>query len=343
MTADSIDIITKLRRHPDWGEFVFPLDRLDIIRDAVIFIRRDGLIVFSEGYCHPPGQLIGNIVYEPHPEGSKTFFGQGFRSVIKRKAGEEDEWIDYREQIEIYRRLAPESQIDKPLFADYKCRFPLDEMAGFVDHRHSLRQARLKSAAVDDSMNKIAGMLKIPVETIGATGSMALGNLESAHDFDLVFYGTTAEHRALVDRIYGILEDPKRRVFEMGMHWAIRFYDDWGNMICPFFSYSDPAEIPLFKADFSLRRDGVEFRGRVTDDRHSFYMPSLLELEDVRLEGAQAPDRLTLILYHGGLRGEYRRGDRVRGKAKLADVTVPGKTFPALLSDHLLDTEKISE
>ena len=335
--------IGEIEDHPDFREFVFPLDRLDFIRDAVLFIRRDGLIIFSEGYFHPPGQLIGNIVYAPHPDGSKTFFGRRFRSVIKKKTGGEDEWIDYRDQLEIYRELAPESQVGKPLFARYKCLFNLEEMAGFVDHRHSLLQARLKVPAVDDSMNKIARMLAVPVETIGATGSMALGNLESAHDFDLVFYGTTTEHRVLVGRIYRILEDPERRVFEMGMHWAIRFYDDWGNMICPFFSYSDPSEIPLRRFDLALREEEVEFRGRVTDDRHSFYMPSVLELDGVEIQRRREPERLTLILYHGGLRGEYRLHDLVEGRAKLVEVITEHRSFPALLSDHLLDTRKVDK
>jgi predicted nucleotidyltransferase len=332
-----------VRDNRKFQEFVLPMEELKTIRDAMLFVRQDGLIVFSEGYFHPPGQLIANIIYVPDPEGKKSIFGRPYRSLIKKKgAGGEDEWIDYEDQIALYREIAPESQINKPLFAEYKCRFELAEMIGFVDHRRSLEKARRLSAEIDDSMRKVAGMLGIGVETIGATGSMALGNLDTAHDFDLVFYGTTARHWEIVERIYRIVEDPARQVFEMGMLWAIRFYDDWGNMICPFFSYLNPEEIPLKEFSLKLQQEEARLTAGVSDDTHTFYMPSLLELGEVELPGRPDLRTLTLILYHGGLRGEYRKGDRIRAAGKLVEVRTPDRRFPALLCTNLTDTEKIA-
>jgi predicted nucleotidyltransferase len=317
------------------------MEKLERIRDATVFIRRDGLVLFSEGYYHPPGSLIANIVYRPDPGGKKKIFGQPYTSVIKKKEADGEEgWITYEEQLELYRELAPESQENKPLFARYKCRFDLKEMVGFVDHRFSLKQARRLSPEIDDAMKKVAGMLKIPVETIGCTGSMSLGNLQTAHDFDLVFYGTVEESRRIVNQIYEITRDPARQVFELGMFWAIRFYDDWGNLICPFFSYIDPAEIPLRRFELKLIEEEAELTGLVADDTHTFYMPSLLQLDEVRMRERPRPP-LTLILYHGALRGEYRTGDRVRARGSLVEVKTPERSFPALLSTNLVETEKI--
>ncbi|HDL65200.1 MAG TPA: hypothetical protein ENH12_07415, partial [Proteobacteria bacterium] len=45
--------------------FVLPMEELDVVRDAMIFIHKTGLILFSEGYCHPPDKLICNIIYIP--------------------------------------------------------------------------------------------------------------------------------------------------------------------------------------------------------------------------------------------------------------------------------------
>lgn len=333
--------LDKIKDNQKFKDFVLPMEKLERIRDATIFIREDGLILFSEGYYHPPGQLIANIVYRPDPAGKKEIFGQPYTSVIKKKQTDGEEgWINYEEQLELYRKLAPASQEDKPLFARYKCRFDLKEMIGFVDHRFSLKQARRLSPEIDDAMKKVAGMLKIPPETIGCTGSMALGNLRTAHDFDLVFYGTVAESRKIVNQIYEITRDPARQVFELGMFWAIRFYDDWGNLICPFFSYLDPAEIPLPEFKLKLIEETAELTGLVVDDTHTFYMPSLLQLNEVRI-GDRARSPLTLILYHGALRGEYKRGDRVRARGSLVEVVTPERSFPALLCTNLTETEKI--
>ena len=341
MNNDFFEII---KNNDKFKSFVLPMEELDFIRDAMLFVHKSGIIVFSEGYYHPPGKLIGNIIYIPDPEGGKDIFGQPYRSIIKKKdTGGEEEWINYEKQLEIYRELAPESQEDKPVFAKYKCQFELNDLIGFVDHRRSLRMARRLSDEVDDSIRKVAGMLDIASETIGVTGSLALGNLKTAHDFDLVFYGTVNDGWKIVNQIYEIVKDPRRQVFEMGMLWAIRFYDDWGNMICPFFSYLDRDEIPLKNFRMELKGANVKFEGTVTDDRHTFYMPSLLEMDKCAVTEYPELTRLPLILYHGGLRGEYQNRDRVGGQADLIEVVTPDDSYPALLSTNLTDTEKISE
>jgi len=335
------DFYSRVREDPRFREFVLPLEKLDTIRDAMLFIRRDGLIVFSEGYCHQGNNLIGNIIYAPDPEGSKTIFGMPYASVIKHKTeDDEEDWVDYAEQLQLYRELAPESQKDKPIYAHYKCRFNLDEMIGFVDHRRSLATARRMKPEIDDSMHKLAGMLGIEVDNIGCTGSLALGNLKTAHDFDLVFYGTLTQNWDIVNQIYEITKIPERQVWEYGMFWAIRFYDDWGNLICPFFSYLDPAEIPL--RDFTMTALGEEdvLTATISDDSHTFYMPSVLGLEAAETAKSDCRPR-QLILYHGGLRGEYRRGDRVEARGIPVRVALAEASYPAFLCTHLNQSRKL--
>ena len=336
------DIYNRIASHPNYRDFVLPLEKLDFIRDAMLFIRKDGLVAFSEGYFHPPGKLIANIIYAPDPAGKKTIFGQPYRSVIKKKGtGDEEAWINYESQLEIYRELAPESQKGKPVFAEFKCQFDLKDFVGFVDHRRSLQKARDLKPEIDDAMKKTARRLSIPVESIGCTGSLSLGNLATAHDFDLVFYGTVKEHWRIVEQIYEIVQDPKRQVFELGMLWAIRFYDDWGNMICPFFSYSDRSEIALPEFEMKLIDPAAELTGTVADDRHTFYMPSVLQMKDAGVSARPDLKAVTLILYHGGLRGEYKKGDRVRARGKVVEVKTPRKVFPAFLCTNLAESKKL--
>ncbi|MDD5557994.1 MAG: hypothetical protein PHN82_12220 [bacterium] len=333
--GDNRDLMERVRRHPDFRDFVVPLSEMDAIRDATFFLRRDGLLAFSEGYCHPPGRLVGNIIYIPDPAGTKNFFGVPYGSVIKNYGGPEETWIPFRRQVELYRAIDPSTQEGKPVFAEYKCVFDLGDFIGYLPTRRSLRIVRERSPAIDRTMRGTARLLGLDVDRIGCTGSMAFGNIEEAHDFDLVFHGRVAELRGALAAIYEVVKDPARQVFEMGMHWAIRFYDDAGNMICPFFSYAEPAEIPLpaFEMDVLDRR--VEVECTIANDDHTGFMPTYLPLAE-----ATGGVRV-LIIYHGGKRGEYRTGDRVRARGAAVRVRTRGEAFEAVLVTDMDDTEKI--
>lgn len=336
------NILERVSRNDKFRNFVLPMENLDSIRDAMLFVHKTGMILFSEGYFHPTGKLICNIIYIPDPKGEKEIFGIPYSSIIKSEIEDgEEEWINYENQLLKYRQLAPEAQLNKPPFAKYKCQFELKDLVGFVDHRRSLKIARELSPEIDDSIRKVAGMLNISPDAIGVTGSLALGNLKTAHDFDLVFYGNAAEGWKIVNQIYDIVRDPSRQVFEMGMLWAIRFYDDWGNMICPFFSYTDLKEAPLKDFSMTVEEEGIELAGTVIDDRHTFYMPSVLKMNEVSFSRHPEIKDITLILYHGGLRGEYKRGDRVKARGDLVRITTPDNFYLGILSTNLVETEKV--
>ncbi len=338
---DNREMMEAVRRHPDFKEFIVPISRLEEVRDATFFLRNDGLLAFSEGYFHPEGNLVANIIYIPDPAGTKTFFGARYGSVIKQYLKDGEAWVPFKRQLEIYRELDPSTQEGKPIFAENKCLFPLDDFIGFVPPRRSLAIARRRSAGIDRSIRGIGKLMGIDPDMIGCTGSMAFGNLAAAHDFDLVFHGSLADLRGAVGRIYEIVKDPKRAVFEMGMHWAIRFYDDEGNMICPFFSYADPSEIPLPRFEMEPIERGVEAVGTVANDDHTGFMPTWLPLADAGIGSRALPPGAVLVIYHGGKRGEYRTGDRVRARGTLVRVAAPRGRYEAVLVTDMDDTEKI--
>ena len=335
------ELVARLKTHPDFRDFVVPIGDLGEIRDATFFLRDDGLFAFSEGYWHPEGKLIGNIIYIPDPAGTKNFFGMNFASVIKRKGKEDDEWITFQEQLEIYRRIDSSTQVDKPIFAENKCLFNLDEFIGYVPPLRSLELVRSRIPEIDRTIHNVAELLRIAPDSIGCTGSMAFGNVAEAHDLDLVFYGTLAESRGIISRIYEITKEPRRRVFEMGMHWPIRFYDDGGNMICPFFAYTDLTEIPLPRFDYEVVAKDAEAVATIARDDHTGFMPTFLSLADARVNGNELPGAPALIIYHGGKRGEYLKGDRVKARGYHIRIRTPKKEFEAILVTDMGNTEKI--
>jgi hypothetical protein len=338
---DNSELMERIRRHPDFRDFVVPLSALREIRDANFFLRSDGLLAFSEGYFHPEGKLIANIIYIPDERGNKKFFGVPYSSIIKQYGSGGERWIPFKEQLEICRRIDPATQADKPLFAENKCVFNRGDFIGYVPPLRSLEILRSRVPKIDVAVRSVAGLLKIDPGKIGCTGSMAFGNISSAHDFDLVFYGRVADLKKVISAIFEIVRDPKRRVFEMGMHWAIRFYDAGRNMVCPFFSYTDPEEIPLPSFTLEVVARDVEAAATVANDDHTGFMPTYLPLSDARLGAERLTDSPALIIYHGGKRGEYRAGDRVRAKGHYVRVTTPRKKFDAVLVTDMDNTEKI--
>ena len=82
----------RVKDNEKFRDFVLPMEELGLIRDATIFIHKTGLLLFSEGYLHPPGKLICNIIYIPDPEGKKEIFGLPYRSIIKQDQDGEEAW-----------------------------------------------------------------------------------------------------------------------------------------------------------------------------------------------------------------------------------------------------------
>lgn len=338
---DNRELMEEVASDADFRDFIVGMDRLDEAGDATFFMRNDGLLAFSEGYCHPPGSLIGNIVYIPDEDGTKTIFGKRYGSIIKRYGDDEDEWIPFREQIEIYRRIDPGIHFDKPPYAEHKCRFNIGDFIGWAPPKRSLAKVRERLPGIDKSILAISEKFEIDPLSIGCTGSISLGNLKNIHDLDLIFYGSAKSNRRIVDRIYEITRDPSRQVVEMGMLWAIRFYDDDGNVICPFFCYADREEAPLADFTMEVEKEACNYTGRVCDDLHNSYMPSILHLEDVESGDSSSFREIMLIIYHGGSKGEYICGDRLGIRGKLVRVRTGEKRFPAILVTDMGDTWKL--
>jgi len=94
--------------------------------------------------------------------------------------------------------------------------------------------------------------------------------------------------------------------------------------------YSRREEIPLADFEMDLLKEGISFRGCVCDDSHSIYLPILVRLENVQVNGKSAGE-MPLIMYDSSMRGELRCGDRIEGRGKLVKVRTPGEEYTALL------------
>ncbi|MDD5556087.1 MAG: hypothetical protein PHN82_02430 [bacterium] len=301
--------------------------------DAFYFLRKDGSFVFTQGYCHPRDAIYCKIIYFPEKDGWIDIHGRPYGTTIKRKVNGAVELVPHDEQLrrhfEIDPGLDPNEKL--PCWAEYHVRLPLSQFVGYFDHRKSLAAAMEMYPQVREAVEQASAAIDVPVERLGCTGSLSYGRLEEpADDVDLCIYGTVEQNRKVIGRIRELVKDPRHRVVEFGKFWPMRFYHG-SLMICPFFEYLDPAEIPLREFGVKVLRENVRASGRVRDDTHGIYMPVVLGLERVTVDGEPHAD-LPLIIYDGSLRGEYYRGDQLyMNGARLVEVRERGETFRALL------------
>jgi predicted nucleotidyltransferase len=312
--------------------FLSPLSSLTRgVVDALYFVRRDGAFVFTEGYLHPAGGLMGKVMLFPDRAGEVDIFGRRFRSSYKRMKDGKIELIPHDEQLQVQFEFTPSlSRGPRPVYEKYHVEFPRGDFIGVFEHRHSLSAARRTYASLDRAIESLSRAFDVPVSRLGCTGSTCYGKYEEpGDDIDLVFSGTLDENAATLRRIKELTRDPAKRVIEYGRLWPIRFYWD-SIMICSFFNYGRDEDIPLKDCRMEVLEEKVRARGTVADDTHSIYMPSILTLSRLSVDGRKRADT-DLIIYDGSLRGEYYRGDELEFEGSLVRVSTPRREYEAFL------------
>jgi hypothetical protein len=315
------------------NRFLMPLSSLNMgVTDALYFMREDGAFIFTEGYCHPSGGLLGKVMLYPSPDGDVDIFGKKFRSSYKRVEDGRLILIPHREQMALQFEINPslDPHAPRPVYSKYHVSFSISEMKGVFEHRHSLRTAMEIYPGVRKTIEDLSRAFDLPPDRLGCTGSTCYGKFEEpGDDIDTVFYGSIEENRKILERIREVTRDPRNRVFEFERFWPIRFY--WnGVMICSFFNYRLEDEIPLKDCRMKVLKKDVRVVGQVSDDTHTIYMPPIVKLTHLMVDGKPGPD-LDLIIYDGSLRGEFYQGDYLEFKGDRVLVQTKRKEYEALL------------
>lgn len=327
--------MTDTRRFDDAiSEFLLPMNKLGKdTPNETYFLTRDDLFVFAEGYCHPFGKIHGKIIYYPDPSGSYDYYGRRFASSFKKLVDGElcllSHDIQLATQFRVRPSVKPTSQM--PVHAEFRIEFDLSEFKGFFDHRRSLALMMKKHSIIGEAVRNLSIDFDLPIERIGATGSLSFGIFDELDDLDLVFYGLVEENRKLLSRIFEHTSAADaNKVIEFGKLWPIRFFHN-GVLICPFFCYTDRTECPVRDFMIEVLEEAVTFEGTVGDDTHSIYFPVFLGMEDVHIDGEKCAD-IPLVNYDSSLRGEYYRGDRLAIKGRKVRIHGQEGEFKAILA-----------
>lgn len=322
-----------------YRELATPIDpnAFPDIRDAQLYIRKDGLIVNAEGWHHPSGLLVGEVMYAPDWHGDRNIFGHQFRKLTLFPGTHDP--VPYAQRGALFREYDPAlDQTDtNPFFARYKQIFDRAEFAAYISGETVFQKLMPKLTAEGNPVvDDIAGVgdilgLDLSHMELGFTGAPSFGQLDQLHDLDLIFSGTLEENLAIAKAIrHTVRTQTQRRLTEGGKGWNIRFFNDRGTLICSFFTYKNPEDAPLREFEMDIIEPDVVLEGDVFSDVHTMYTPTVLGLDNARLLGVgdvQADTSLhepvQLIAYHTATRGECFEGDKVRARGALVHVTTP--------------------
>jgi len=317
-------------------KYLVPISRIrEPVMDSTYFFRKEGSFVFAEGYCHPPGAFWGMIIKYPHPQGHIDVFGRPYSWTHREYVNGALAIVPYDRQVENTFTVAPELravQGEKPPYAKNFVKFPLADFQGYFDSVRSMKLLREEYPWVDKAVKETCELLEVDPDRTGVTGSMVYGRVED--DIDIVFINDPKENDRIARKIRSFLrERPAAQVKELGKVWALRFYYA-GTLICPFFRYASPAQVPILSCEMAVVERGTEVEATVGDDLHGYYLPAILELNGVK-RGARRLDDMELLVYHGAMRGDLVRGDKVRLKADLVEISTPqrGKRRALLITD----------
>jgi len=99
--------IQKLQEDERFHYFTQPVepDIGEKVRDAEFLLRKDGLLVNVEGWSHPQGYLVGEVLYTPDEYGDKRILGQPYRKITLYNGTYES--IPYAERAEILNKVDP--------------------------------------------------------------------------------------------------------------------------------------------------------------------------------------------------------------------------------------------
>jgi predicted nucleotidyltransferase len=299
--------------------------------DTTYLMRQDGSFVYTEGYWHPDDKIIGKLIYYPDPEGATDIHGRRYSSIIKEEKGGETIYVSHEDQIKKLYRLFPDLPPDshKLILCEYQVAFPRESFVGFFNDRKSLRYAMEKYPRVNEIVRQASELFEVPLERLGITGSSALGRRGMHSDIDLVFFGTPEENMKVAQKLWSIIySNPELQVVEFGKFWPLKIYID-REEVCTFYVYRDLSQAPIRGCEVELIKDEVEAYGTVADNRHSLYVPVVLKLENVYIDGKKADD-IGLVIYDGSVRGEFKVGLRLHLRGRLVNIVKEGGKTPLL-------------
>lgn len=235
----------------------------------------------------------------------KELFGTRMVKVAERTDSQGTRSLDNREirELPFRHRLDSEPRFPSPFIPAYTC-FECADVTDILDPRTALADRCRRNGEFRSLIGALAERFGVETERIGLTGSAALGSGKPG-DYDIVFYGDTAE----LWRINGIMADINRRQGTPkvgGLPLPFRMVFE-GRIVDTLMVYDTPASAGVHAA--RLARADVPFRCRVTDDAAALQVEPYLQVD--------GGDYSSLILAETFFHAVLRKGDVIEGRGDI--------------------------
>lgn len=165
--------------------------------------------------------------------------------------------------------------------------------------RTALSQLKQKNHSIYEIIQQVSEEFGVSEHQVGITGSLALG-AEEYNDLDLVFYGSITEINNIKERIRKYIKK-NGSVYESGLHWPCRYYNNDGYIICCFFNILDDDYLSFIKnSNYRITEKKVQFSVQVSDDTYSIAKMPLLFLQSRIYDSLVITSRAFRNVFHNG-------------------------------------------
>lgn len=266
-------------------------------------------------YTNDEDQFFGVCIYmsennlgdgmRPFFPNVRELFGTRMVKVTERTDSLGTRSLDNQEirELPFRNRIDAEPRFQSSFIPAYTC-FECADVTDILDPRTSLADLCRRNGEFHSFINALAERFRVETDRIGLVGSAALG-AETPNDYDIVFYGDTAE----LWRINGIMAEINRKqgtpkVGGLPLPFRILFE---GRIIDTLKVYDSPASAGVHAA--RLVRPDVPFRCRVTDDTAALQVEPYLQVD--------GEDYSSMILAETFFQCVLRKGDVIEGRGDI--------------------------
>ena len=300
----------------------------------------DGVLFDVKGLVHPPSKIIAFIRYVPDPTGDRKRDGIAYRKVYALS-----------ERYALLKRDYPQYLVYDPVFDEYLCEVPIENVKKHFQPINRLRELRHKGAS-DETERLALNFIKllkeagsIPWIKLGISGSILVGLHTPTSDIDPIIYGSES-CRKVHAALKTLLGDEKSQVKAYDLEGLKRLFNfRSGDTAMAFEDFvrtearkvlqgkfmgrdyfircvKDWDEVKERYGTVRYRAEGyAKIKAQVTDDSEAIFTPCRYEIENVEiLEGVHVEPIRETASFRGRFCEQAKTGEWVIAQGKVERI-----------------------
>ena len=312
--------------------------------DGDTFVTREGFILNTFGYEHPPERVFAFLKYIPSK--FKELFNirlldrtWQYGEIELFRAEKLYTAKNYQTFLEVFRKDFPEYVYFCPFRKKDVISAPLNRIVNVYVPKDCLQ--KLMKAQRRDKLQKMtlefvelaSSESKVPLEDFGVHGSLALNMHSEESDIDIVVYGSQNFRRveAAINRLAA--NGTLSYVFNNRLDAARRFKGKYKGKIFMYTATRNPEEVKSKYGEYTYTPiSPIRFRCKVKDDNEAIFRPAIYQIEkysplnkNSELSSDMIPESVVSMI--GCYRNVARKGGiiEVSGMLERVEETETGK------------------